>query len=38
MAYRDEAIKSLGSLINNKFLLYDVSEYDYDKLMPWMLW
>ncbi|KAH6667283.1 P-loop containing nucleoside triphosphate hydrolase protein [Halenospora varia] len=38
MAYRDEAIKSLGSLINNTFLLYDVSEYDYDKLTPWMLW
>ncbi|KAH7303261.1 hypothetical protein BKA65DRAFT_486379 [Rhexocercosporidium sp. MPI-PUGE-AT-0058] len=32
--YRDKAIKSLGSLINNKFLLYDESEYDYGKLTP----
>lgn len=38
MAHRDEAAKSLGSLINNKFVLYDVSEYDYDKLTLWMLW
>jgi hypothetical protein len=38
MAYRDEATKSLGSLINNTFLLYDISEYDYGKLTPWMLW
>ena len=34
MAYQDEAIKSLGSLINNTFLLYDVSEYNYDTLTP----
>jgi hypothetical protein len=38
LKYRAEAVKSLGKLISNGFILYDESEYDYNSLVPWMLW
>lgn len=38
LKYRAKAVKSLGKLISNSFILYDESEYNYNSLVPWMLW
>lgn len=36
--YRVEAEKSLVKLVSDAFSLYDDAEYDYESLLPYMLW